>query len=208
MHARLQITTRIHTGPDAAAGLDWLMNTISGHPGFRGAYAMQAVGTVSGQLLTLWDSAEEAADASNRTRAAAGDRMPGVEHVYDRVLEVADAWTGQAGGETPAAGVAIFFDGPVSDAQVAAGMRAHHERILPAVLSVPGIVRGWVLVDPERRSVVVVSLATSVEALEASSAALAAAPLLPGEDPALLVAPDRVVACRVSAARASAPATV
>ena len=204
MYARLQTTPRIPSGPGAGAQVGMLLDTIAGHPGFRGVYPLQALGTVTGHLLTLWERAEDAEQASNRTRAQLGAPPVEVVHVYDRVLEVADAWSGPAAGETPAAALVLFFDGPLNDAQSAALRRAHTERILPAGLAVPGIGNGWMLVDAERRSTVIVCLATSVEALEAASSAILATGLLPGEDPALLPMPDRVEACRVAGARVAA----
>lgn len=201
MYARLQTTDRVPTGADAQAGMTAMLDVVAGHPGFRGIYALNALGTVTGHLISFWDTAEDATEASDRTRARMGQAPP-VTLTSDRVLTVKDAWAGAAAGETPQVASVMFIDGPCSDARLAAGQRAHHQRILPAVRGVPGIVGGWALVDEEHSAVRIIALATSLDALAAASDAVMATELLPGEDPALLSAPDRVDACHIAGLRA------
>ncbi|MCS7476189.1 hypothetical protein ACFFQW_05410 [Umezawaea endophytica] len=109
---------------------------------------------------------------------------------------VLDRWSGAAGDQEPAAVSLVHFDGPMSEARKAAGERGFEERIKPALREVPGYVGGIVLSGPGD-SVVVVGMATSLEALEAGGVAVNSTDLLPDEDPALLTGPDRFVAHRV-----------
>jgi hypothetical protein len=87
------------------------------------------------------------------------------------------------------------LDGPRSAELVAAGDRAGAERILPTVSGDPeiraGIVATLVMRQPDGTELVVV-VAESEELLERGNKLIAEAPLLPGEDPALLPGPDSV----------------
>ena len=109
---------------------------------------------------------------------------------------VHDRWTGPADGQEPAAVSLVHFDGPLSAARKAAGTRGFEERIKPALRELPGYVGTIVLAGPGD-SLVVVGMATSLEALEAAGVAINSTELLPDEDPALLTGPDRFFAHRV-----------
>jgi len=109
---------------------------------------------------------------------------------------VQDRWDGPADGQEPAAVSLVHFDGPLSEARKAAGTRGFEERIRPALREVPGYVGMIVLAGPDD-SLVVVGMATSLEALEAAGVAVNSTELLPDEDPALLTGPDRFSAHRV-----------
>ncbi|MGQ0573828.1 MAG: hypothetical protein ACT4RN_06440 [Pseudonocardia sp.] len=91
----------------------------------------------------------------------------------------------------------LTFAGPVSDAMLAAGERAERERIAPAMIDQPGGVRQLALWHPELRRRIVITLATSMEALEDAGKKIDNLPLLPGEDVALLPGPDHVEIFRV-----------
>jgi hypothetical protein len=137
-------------------------------------------------------------DAASR---AASQRIDGGVLALDvTVYEVIERNTGISAGEQPAVAQLVAFDGPRSQAQAAASERAGQERLLPAVQHVPGLVGVHVLRD-EDNAVLVISLTTSLEALEAGQRAVLATELLPDEDPALLDEPDRVQIHRVIAAR-------
>ena len=96
-----------------------------------------------------------------------------------------------------------FFDGPRSAELVAATERAGRERYLPAVAADSGCRsehRGtFVLRAPDGGELVLV-LADSVAALEHGNEVIRASELLPDEDPALLIGPDRFAVYEVVAA--------
>jgi plasmid stabilization system protein ParE len=97
----------------------------------------------------------------------------------------------------PAAASVLTFGGPLSDDVLRAAERAGRERIAPAMEGHPGAVRLITLWQPEQRRQVVITLATSLEALEEGSRRIGELPLLPGEDIALLPGPDHVEMFRV-----------
>lgn len=97
----------------------------------------------------------------------------------------------------PTAASVLTFTGPISEAVEDAGERASRERIVPAMTGHPGTVRLLSLWQPELRREVVITLATSLEALEEGSRKIGSLPLLPGEDVALLPGPDHVEMFRV-----------
>jgi hypothetical protein len=84
----------------------------------------------------------------------------------------------------------VVFDGPRS-AQWAAAEELAASRLGPATRDVPGIV--WTLrFRAEDNAVTVVTLAESADAIDGGVRAVMSSALLPGEDPALLTAPDRI----------------
>jgi hypothetical protein len=89
----------------------------------------------------------------------------------------------------------VHFDGPRSPELVAAGERAGLERLQPAVLADAqvrdALIATYVLRQPNGAEVVVIITETA-EALQRGNELIAVAPLLPGEDPALLPGPDRI----------------
>lgn len=91
----------------------------------------------------------------------------------------------------------LTFTGPLSDAVLRAGDRAGRERIAPAMREHPGGVRLLTLWQPELRRQVVITLATSLEALEAGDERINGLPLMSDEDAALLPGPDHVEIFRV-----------
>lgn len=84
-----------------------------------------------------------------------------------------------------------YFDRPRSPEELAAEDFANSARIRPAVQSVPGNVRSYVLRRADG-SEVVVSIAETEQALIDTQKAIMGTTLLPGEDSALLPGPDRV----------------
>jgi hypothetical protein len=167
------VYARFHEEPDPGG--------VTGRPGFAGYYLFDQIGTGRASMLTLWHRREDAEPPT-------GD-----------LYEVEDDWPGTAAGERPAAAGVVYFDGPLSDARVAAGRRAHADRLRPALRDLPGLVRTISLWHADERKVAVVSLATSLDHLEAGGRAVNSTELLPGEDPALLPGPDRVDIHRVAA---------
>ena len=96
-----------------------------------------------------------------------------------------------------------YFDGPRSAEAIAASERAGRERITPAVSADQALRAGhrgtFVLRQPDGTQLVIV-LADSAATLDRGQAIIAATPLLPGEDPALLAGPDRFERYEVLAA--------
>ncbi|GLY47384.1 hypothetical protein [Lentzea sp. NBRC 102530] len=85
----------------------------------------------------------------------------------------------------------VYFDGPRSTELLAAADFAATHRIEPAVASVAGSIRTYVLRRPDG-SEVVLTLAETEQDLLAGRDAIMGTSLLPGEDPDLLPGPDRV----------------
>jgi hypothetical protein len=141
-------------------------------PGFLGGYVLEQVGHPATLALSLW---KDGAD-----------------------LEVVDDWSGPAAGTDPAVALFLTFDGPLSPAAYDAARFAARERVYPALAEVPGSVRLLALWQPDTRSVTVVHLALSMDALEDAGRVVNSTELLPGEEPALLPGPDRAVAYRVT----------
>lgn len=83
------------------------------------------------------------------------------------------------------------FDGPRGPAWGTAFERASRERIEPVVLATPGIV-AVVQCRAADGGALALTLAASVESLEAAVEAVMSTELVPGEDPTLLTGPDRV----------------
>lgn len=195
MYARLQTTRDVPSGPDTEALRTQVTEMISGHPGFAGMFLMEQLGIGWGAMVTLWQTRQDAVLASERSAAARGPR-PVTLH-SDDVYEVEEDWPGVAAGERPEAATVIYFDGPLSAARLEAARWSSRERILPATRDLPGRVRTLVLFDPDEAKAAIVTLATSMPALEAIGQAVMSTELLPGEDPALLTGPDRFEICRV-----------
>jgi hypothetical protein len=141
-------------------------------PGFLGGYVLEQVGHPATLTLSLWKDSTE--------------------------LEVVDDWSGPAAGAEPVVALFLTFDGPLSPAAYDAARFAARERVQPALAGVPGHIRLLALWRPDTRSVTVVHLAVSMDALEDAGRAVRSTELLPGEDPALLPGPDRAVAYRVT----------
>jgi hypothetical protein len=140
-------------------------------PGFLGGYLLEQVGHPTALALSLWKDGA--------------------------ALEVVDDWPGPAAGTEPTVALLLSFDGPLSPAAYDAAQFAARERVQPALTGVPGLVRLLALWQPDTRSVTVVQLAVSMDALEDAGRAVNSTELLPGEDPALLPGPDRAVAYRI-----------
>jgi hypothetical protein len=85
----------------------------------------------------------------------------------------------------------VEFSGPRSEEWVAAEQRAATERLGPATEGIDGIVSITRMRAADNAYLVIV-LAESMDAFDVASQAIMSTALLPGEDPELLGAPDRV----------------
>lgn len=151
-------------------------------PGFAGAMSLEQLGGAAAVYITLWDG-EAAARAAGLGDPLAAQRSGG--------YEVTAAERGSAAGTVPTHARILYFDGPRAPEQVAAEDRGGRERLWPATQHLEGLVGLYVLRAPDSGAVIV-TLATSVDAIDASQRAVMSTQLLPGEDPALLCGPDGV----------------
>jgi hypothetical protein len=142
--------------------------------GHLARYDLVGLGIAGQRCLTLW-----AADADARS-GVSPDEVYEVEHD-----------SGHRGGPVRAGALARFF-GPISPVRQAANHFGFQARIRPVLDHAPGLVRYLMLWQPATRSAVGVSLADSVESLQAIGVAVNSTELLPDEDPALITGPDRV----------------
>ena len=136
----------------------------------------------------------EQVSGTRRTR----DRGPshGVTHTED----------GLAATQAPTCARLVCFDGPRAPEQAAAEDLAGRQRIWPAIHGLSGLVGVYVLRGSDLSSVVV-TLATSIETLDAAQRAVMATELMPGQDPALLPGPDRVEIHRITGRHLPAAST-
>ncbi len=190
MHARVQIARTFPQQLSTPEASGQFLKVLQGHPGFRGAHLMLQIGSAQALSVTLWESREDAVVASDRTEEVMGPRPFTLD--FDEVYAVLDVVPGPAAMNAATVGQVTWFDGPRSAAQLDAMRRAGEERIRPAVEGVPGRATTYVLCHPEDSAIVLITLATSTDALNRIANAALSTSLLPGEDPALLTGPDRI----------------
>ncbi len=189
MHARLdrysgQPGHRVD-GPDLAD----LSGGVAGQPGLLGCLTFRQLAGPAAVCLTLWDTE---ASATGCPGPGAGLAAPAVE-----LYRVTDTEEGLAAAQPPAYARLVCFDGPRAPEQAIAEDLAGRRRIWPAIRGLGGLVGVYVLRGRDLSSVIV-TLATSVETLDAAQRAVMATELAPDEDPALLPGPDRVELHRVT----------
>jgi hypothetical protein len=162
---------------------------VAGLPGLLGSVTFRQLAGSAGVCLTLWET-EASATAYLGQRAGLA-ALPG------EVYEVTAAEDGRASAQVPACARLMYFDGPRAAEQAAAADRAGRQRIWPAISGLSGLVGAYVLHGRDLGAVII-TLATSVETLDAAERAAMSTELLPGEDPALLPGPDRIEIHHVS----------
>ena len=172
MYARIQTLDLRH----AAAGREVLVDTIVGQPGCRGLYHLQPVDSTGHRLITLWDTEDEARNSADRAP------RPDAPLITDLIYEVRDDDAGVAVDAPPTAAVIGWFAGPMSEQTAAIGRRARRERIAPAMLTVPGVVRLISLFQPDTQEPCTLSLLTSADVAPAVRTALDAVELPPEEE--------------------------
>lgn len=170
MRATVSITS--HVPFDSPA--DELLAESAERPGFRHGWVLRPLGSPGATVVTM----------------SSGD-VEGDYRVYHE-----DA--GMACDEVPSFAQLVWFDGPRSPALREAMERASRERIAPALEGTPGHVTTYRLRGVDDAELIL-TLTTSVEALEEGQRRIMSTELLPGEDLALLPGPDRVELCRVLA---------
>ena len=158
-------------------------------PGLTGAMSLEQLGGPGAVYITMWDS-EAAARAAGLGDPRTAQRSGG--------YEVTAAERGSAAGTVPTQARILYFDGPRAPEQVAAEDWAGRERLWPATRNLDGLVGLYVLRAPDGGAVII-TLATSVAAIDALQRAVMSTQLLPGEDPALLGGPDGIELHQVAA---------
>jgi hypothetical protein len=189
MHARLDRYNSQPGHPMDSPDLADLSSSVAGQPGLLGCLTFCQLGGPAAVRLTLWDTEASASDCSGPD---AGLAPPGAE-----IYQVTDTEEGPAAAQVPTYARLMSFDGPRAPEQAAAEDLAGRQRIWPAIHALSGLAGIYVLRGSDLSSVVV-TLATSVETLDAAQRAVMATELTPGEDPALLPGPDRVEIHRVT----------
>jgi len=189
MHARLdryniQPGHRVDS-PDLAD----LSIGVAAQPGLLSCLTFRQFGGPAAVCITLWDTE---ASATRCPRPDAGLAPPA-----GQIYQVTATEEGLAATQAPAYARLVCFDGPRAPEQAAAEELAGRQRIWPAIRGLSGLVGIYVLRGSDL-SLTVVTLATSVETLDAAQRAVMATELTPGEDPALLPGPDRVEIHRVT----------
>jgi hypothetical protein len=185
MYAHLDHASRRgHTeGDSGPADHSSRLGSTGGPPGLQASVAFRQLAGQAGVCLTLWDTEADAVGfASQHAELAA---LPG------QVYEVTGIDEGPATAQAPSYARLMYFDGPRAPEQAAAEDLAGQRRIWPAIRGLRGLVRTYVLRGADL-GCVVITLATSVEALDAIARAVMATELMPGEDSALLPGPDRI----------------
>ena len=154
--------------------------TEEGTTGAAEVYGLHRLAGADDLVLSLWQTAGQ---------AAADPTAEWYEIEYDA--------PGGTSDEQSLVAALVSFAGPMSDPVRAATARVGTERIRPLMANHPGTVRSLTMWQPERRCVLVIVLATSVDAIEDGQRVARSAAQQAGEDPALLPGPDRVDLYRV-----------
>ena len=198
MHARLDRYNGRPGHPMDSPDLAGLSSGAAGQPGLLGCLTLCQLGGPAAVRLTLWDTE---ASATGCPGPDAGLAPPAAE-----IYQVTHTEEGLAATQAPTYARLVCFDGPRAPEQAAAEDVAGRQRIWPAIRGLSGLVGVYILRGSDLSSVVV-TLATSVETLDAAQRAVMATELTPGEDPALLSGPDRVEIHRVTARHLPAATT-
>lgn len=164
-------------------------SSVAGQPGLLGYVTFRQLAGPAAVCLTLWDT------------EASATRFPGprtgLAALPAEMYAVTDTEEGPAAAQPPACARLLYFDGPRAPEQAAAADLAGRRRIWPAIRGLSGLVGIYVLLGHDLGSVVV-TLATSLDTLDAAERAAMATGLAPGEDPALLPGPDHIEIHRVT----------
>ena len=118
-----------------------------------------------------------------RRRAAAfAGRHNELAALPAEIYQVTATREGPAAAQAPAYARLMYFDGPQAPEQAAAADRAGRDRIWPAIRGLDGLTGIYVL-QAKDLGAVVITLATSIEALDAAARLAMSTELMPGEDP-------------------------
>jgi hypothetical protein len=188
MHARLDRYNGQPGHPDLAD----LSTSTAAQPGMLSRLTFRQLGGPAAVRLTLWDTEASATGCPGPDARLASSAS--------EIYQVTHTEEGLAAAQAPAYARLVYFDGPRAPEQIAAEDLAGRQRIWPAIHGLSGLTGIYILRGRDLSSVIV-TLATSVETLDAAQQAVMATELTPGEDPALLPGPDRVEIHRVTGHR-------
>jgi hypothetical protein len=180
MYAHLRQGSRAGHGPDPA---DQIRPGAASQPGLLGSITFRQLAGPADACMTLWDT-----EASAAVFASRHDRLAVLPAESYQVVAIRE---GPAAAQAPAYARLMYFDGPQAPEQAAAADRAGRDRIWPAIRGLDGLTGIYVL-QAKDLSAVVITLATSVDTLDAAARLAMSTELMPGEDPALLPGPDRI----------------
>ncbi len=166
---------------------------VEPQPGLHSAYVLRPMDNRRPLLVTAWESAERADQAS--ITAGGTDYATASFHVAGDPAR------------SPKYAQIVYFDRPRTRPEAEAVDLANRERIWPAVRDIPGNLGALVGANADGTSVVI-ALTTSRQAIEDSQQAIMSTALLPGEDPALLTGPDRMHIAHVLSAVPAHPLSV
>lgn len=171
---------RADRGPDPSSQAS---AHVASQPGLVGSITFRQLAGPADVRLTLWDTQASAAAFLGRHNQLAA--LPA------EIYQVTATREGPAAAKVPAYARLMYFDGPQAPEQAAAADRAGRDRIWPAIRGLDGLTGIYVL-QASDLGAVVITLATSIEALDAAARAAMSTELLPGEEPALLPGPSRI----------------
>jgi len=180
MYAHLNRAGRAGHGPDPSSQAS---TDAASQPGLLGSVTFRQLAGPADVCLTLWDTTTSA--------AAFAGRHNGQAPLPAEIYQVTAAREGPAAAQVPTCARLMYFDGPQAPEQAAAADRAGRDRIWPAIRGLSGLTGIYVL-QAKDLGAVVITLATSIEALDAAARAAMSTELMPGEDPALLPGPDQI----------------
>ena len=146
-----------------------------------------------GAVVTLWDDEGAAAAAATRT-------VQGATPLDASVHAVVQIDPGAARAEAPRFAQLVWLNDAGDAGRADAAIRAGRERIAPATRCVEGVVGTWVLRTEDHR-IAVLTLVTGVDTPEELRRAILGTELLPWEDRANLIDPDRIDIDRVLVAQ-------
>lgn len=173
--------------------LEGALAAVEPQPGLRSAYVLRPMDDPRPLLVTAWDSAEQADQASVT--------LGGADYATASLQLAGDP------ARSPKYAQIVHFDRPRTKPEADAIDVANRERIWPAVRDIPGNLGALVGANDDGTSVVI-ALTTSLQAIEDSQQAIMSTALLPGEDPALLTGPDRMHIAHVLSAVPAHPLSV
>ena len=176
-------------GPQDTAWVDEVLTALRTTASPVGALIARPIGPGAGYAVTFWAIEDDAASVAEGR--SVGDLTIGAARTYDINARHT------SGDAQPAHYLQLLtFDGPRTAEWSASYERAGEERMLPAVRNLPGWLEHFAgsAADNSKLSI---TLAASVEALEAAGAAIMSTELLPGEDPAQLTGPDSFAILRL-----------
>lgn len=178
-------------GPQDTSWVDAVLTALAPR---AGALIAAPLGLGPGALIAFWDDAPDPAGFP----AGPVTVGPGVSY------EITTHRSGPSAGPSRYLQVTTFAGR--DEEWCAAFDRTGEERIWPAVKNLPGLV-GVVTGTAPAGGRVAVTMADSVESLEAGAAAILSTELLPWENPAHLTGPDELAVLRLLHADVPATAT-